>query len=157
MIEENGFVEHAQFSGNRYGTSRKALADIQSTGRRPILDIDAQVRTQNFHHRSRFGILTSNQGVRLIKQSSIEATYLFIAPPSFATLQERLTGRGTETQESISKRLDTAIKEIKFAQTLGVHDAVVVNDALDRAYDLFKRIALGETLEGDRLPQYDLP
>ena len=51
MIEENGFVEHAQFSGNRYGTSRKALADIQSTGRRPILDIDAQVRTQNFHPR----------------------------------------------------------------------------------------------------------
>ncbi len=51
MIEENGFVEHAQFSGNRYGTSRKALDDIQSTGRRPILDIDAQVRNQNFHLR----------------------------------------------------------------------------------------------------------
>jgi guanylate kinase len=49
MIGENGFVEHAQFSGNRYGTSRKALADIQSTGRRPILDIDAQVRN-GFHH-----------------------------------------------------------------------------------------------------------
>lgn len=101
--------------------------------------------------------MTSNQGVRLIKQASIEATYLFIAPPSFATLHDRLTGRGTESQESISKRLDAAIKEIKFAQTPGVHDAVVVNDALDRAYNLFKRIALGETLEGDRLPQYDLP
>ena len=48
MIEENGFVEHAQFSGNRYGTSRKALGDIQSTGRRPILDIDAQVRKRIF-------------------------------------------------------------------------------------------------------------
>ena len=102
-------------------------------------------------------MLTSHQGVRLIKRASIEATYLFIAPPNFATLHERLTGRATETQESISKRLDTAIKEIKFAQTPGVHDVVVVNDTLDRAYDLFKRIALGETLEGDRLPQYDLP
>jgi guanylate kinase len=156
MIEENGFVEHAQFSGNRYGTSRKALADIQSTGRRAILDIDAQVRNKS-HRRPMFRILTSNQGVRLIKRASIEATYLFIAPPTFASLQERLTGRGTETQESISKRLDTAIKEIKFAQTPDVHDVVVVNDSLDRAYDLFKRIALGETLEGDRLPQYDLP
>jgi guanylate kinase len=53
--------------------------------------------------------------------------------------------------------LDAAIKEIKFAQTPGVHDAVVVNDTLDRAYELFKRIALGETLKGDRLPQFDLP
>ena len=101
--------------------------------------------------------MTRNQGVRLIKQANIEATYLFIAPPSFAALQERLTGRGTETQESISKRLDTAIKEIKFAQTLGVHDAVVVNGNLENAYNLFKRIALGETLEGDQLPEYDLP
>ena len=99
--------------------------------------------------------MTGSQGVRLIKQASIEATYLFIAPPSFTTLHQRLTGRGTETQESISKRLDAAIKEIKFAQTPGVHDAVVVNDTLDRAYDLFKRIALGETLEGDPLPQYE--
>lgn len=156
MVTENGFIEHAQFSGNCYGTSRKALADIQSTGRRPILDIDAQVRNES-HRCPRCRILTSNQGVRLIKQASIEATYLFIAPPSFATLCERLTGRGTETQESISKRLDAAIKEIKFAQTPGVHDAVVVNDTLDRAYDLFKRIALGEALEGDRLPQFDLP
>ena len=104
-----------------------------------------------------FRILTRNQGVRLIKQASIEATYLFVAPPSYATLYERLTSRGTETQESISKRLDTAIKEIKFAQTPGVHDAVVVNDNLDRAYQLFKRIVLGETLEGDPLPHYDLP
>jgi guanylate kinase len=101
--------------------------------------------------------LTGNQGVRLIKQASVEATYLFIAPPSYATLHERLTGRGTETQETISKRLDAAIKEIKFAQTPGVHDAVVVNDSLDRAYELFKRVAVGETLESDRLPDYDLP
>lgn len=101
--------------------------------------------------------MTSNQGVHLIKQASIGATYLFIAPPSFATLRERLIGRGTETQESVSKRLDTAIKEIRFAQTPGVHDAIVVNDYFDRAYGLFKRIAMGETLEGDRLPQYDLP
>ena len=47
MVTENGFIEHAQFSGNCYGTSRKALADIQSTGRRPILDIDAQVRNES--------------------------------------------------------------------------------------------------------------
>ena len=49
MIEENGFVEHAQFSGNCYGTSHKTLVDIQSTGQRPILDIDAQVRNDLLH------------------------------------------------------------------------------------------------------------
>ena len=101
-------------------------------------------------------MLTSDQGVRLTRRASIEATHLSIAP-NFATLNERLTKRTAETQESIFKRLDTAIEEIKVAQTPGVHDVVVVNDTLDRAYDLFKRIALSETLEGDRLPQYDLP
>ena len=99
--------------------------------------------------------MTGSHGVRLIKQASIEATYLFISPPDFSTLSQRLTGRGTEIQESISKRLDAAITEIKFAQTPGVHDAIVVNDNLDRAYGLFKRTALGETSEGDRLPHDD--
>jgi guanylate kinase len=58
LIGENAFVEHAQFSGNRYGTSRKALADIQSTGRRPILDIDAQVRNKKFSLPTPESILT---------------------------------------------------------------------------------------------------
>lgn len=55
----------------------------------------------------------------------------------------------------MQKRLATALKEIAYAQEPGVHDVVIVNDDLDRAYELFKRVALGEKMAGDELPPLD--
>lgn len=66
-------------------------------------------------------------------------------------LKARLTGRGTDSEDAIRKRLDTAIQEIKYALT-GAHDIVLVNDDLDRAYEKLKKIGLGEEVEGDHLP-----
>ena len=69
-------------------------------------------------------------------------------------LRERLRGRGTESEESVAKRLAMAQKEIAYAKE-GAHDTVIVNDDVDRAYELFKKIALGEQITGDALPPLD--
>lgn len=74
------------------------------------------------------------QGVKQIKQSSISARYVFVAPPSEEVLEQRLRGRGTETEESIQKRLKQARNELEYSRTPGVHDKIIVNDDLDTAY-----------------------
>ncbi|KAG9246273.1 guanylate kinase [Calycina marina] len=117
MIDSNAFVEHAQFGGNRYGTSKKTIEDLTASGKIVVLDIEME-------------------GVKQIKMAGMNARYVFIAPPggSLEVLESRLRGRGTETEESISKRLKQAEKELEFSKTVGVHDVVIYNDDLDTAY-----------------------
>lgn len=149
-MQQGAFLEHAQFGGNRYGTTAKAVADVSTEGvtgtdgssnaRRAILDIDAQ-------------------GVKLIKanHASLNPIYIFISPPSFSTLKQRLTARGTETEESVKKRLTMASKEMEYAREDGAHDWIIVNDDLERAYGLLKR-AINETLkkgDDDKMPKKD--
>jgi guanylate kinase len=74
------------------------------------------------------------QGVKQIKNSHIEARYVFIAPPSMPVLEQRLRGRGTEKEESIQKRLAQAKNELDYSKTDGVHDLIIVNDDLEKAY-----------------------
>lgn len=82
--------------------------------------------------------------------------YVFISPPSLASLKARLKGRGTETDESVAKRLAIALKEVAYAKQPGVHDLVIVNDDVDRAYNLLEKIALGdENVTADALPPLD--
>jgi guanylate kinase len=69
-----------------------------------------------------------------------------------STLRDRLTGRGTETVAAVEKRLKTALLEIKYAQLPGAHDHIIVNDDLDRAYELFRAVAFGNPISGDPLP-----
>ncbi|KAH8078367.1 P-loop containing nucleoside triphosphate hydrolase protein [Filobasidium floriforme] len=138
MIQRGEFIENAQFSGNRYGTSVKAVKDVADQSRRCILDIDTQ-------------------GVKLIKSNhpTLNPVFLFLSPPSLPELKKRLTGRGTETQDSLQKRLDAAIAEIQYAVE-GGHDIVVVNDDVERAYGVLEKVALGEQVEGDKLPEFGL-
>ncbi|KAJ7634195.1 guanylate kinase/L-type calcium channel beta subunit [Mycena polygramma] len=136
LIAADAFIEHAEFSGNFYGTSFETVRLVQEQGRRCILDIEAQ-------------------GVRQIKASALDPIYLFISPPSMSALRARLQGRGTETEASVQKRLATALKEIEYAKQPNVHDLVIVNDNLDRAYELFKKVALGEDIIADALPPLD--
>lgn len=67
------------------------------------------------------------------------------------TLKSRLVKRGSESDVAIQKRLDTAIDELRYATT-DAHDFVLVNDDLERTYALFKQIALGFEINGDKLP-----
>ncbi|MCJ1414675.1 hypothetical protein MMC32_001002 [Xylographa parallela] len=115
LMDEGGFIEHAKFGGNYYGTSIKAVRDIAEKGRICILDIEME-------------------GVKQVKRTDLDARFLFLSPPSLKVLEERLRGRGTEDEDSLQKRLTQAKAEMAFAEEGGVHDKVVVNDDLERAY-----------------------
>jgi len=136
LLDRGGFVEYAEFSGNLYGTSKQAIASIVESGKRCILDIEVQ-------------------GVRQIKNTDLNPVYCFIAPPSLPILRERLVGRGTETTAAVEKRLKTALLELEYAQLPGAHDHIITNDNLDRAYALFKSVALGYPVTSDRLPELE--
>lgn len=118
LVARDGFVEHAQFGSNRYGTSKATIEAQAAKGRVTVLDIEME-------------------GVKQIQASgSIDARFVFIAPPApeIETLRARLEGRQSETPESIEKRLRQAAVELEYARTPGVHNLIIVNDDLDRAY-----------------------
>ncbi|RKP30008.1 guanylate kinase [Metschnikowia bicuspidata] len=124
MIAEEKFIEWAQFSGNYYGTSIKAVEDVTKQNKICLLDIDMQ-------------------GVKSVKKCGIDARFLFLSPPSIDSLRERLVGRGTETEDSIAKRIAAATAELEYAET-GAHDKIIVNDELEKAYSDFKKFILAE-------------
>lgn len=113
-IAEGKFLEHAEFSGNLYGTSRAA---VQVFYGKQICILDVE-----------------EQGVRSIKDTDLDALYIFIKPPSLDILRERLLSRGTETMESIERRMDTALSAIQFSETPGIYDTIIINDDLNAAY-----------------------
>ncbi|KAF3088401.1 hypothetical protein TWF569_011452 [Orbilia oligospora] len=117
LIGEGKFIETATFSGNLYGTSIQAVKDVQDQGRVCILDIEME-------------------GVKQVKRTDLNetCTFIFVRPPSVEELRKRLEGRNTETPESLAKRLSQAEKELEFANTPGVHDKIIVNDDLAKAY-----------------------
>lgn len=111
-------MEHAQFGGNFYGTSVATIQAIGAEGRTCILDIEME-------------------GVKQIKAHPTfkkSARFLFLSPPSLEVLEQRLRGRQTDSEDAVLKRLAQARKEMEFAKTPGVHDKIVVNDDLDKAY-----------------------
>lgn len=124
LIEQKKFIEWAQFSGNYYGTSIQAVQDVAKLGRTCILDIDMQ-------------------GVISVKATDLNARFLFLAPPSIEALRSRLEGRGTETPESLEKRISAAAAEMAYAET-GAHDKVIINDDLDKAYKELREFILEE-------------
>ena len=110
-VQDGRFVEHARYSGRRYGTLRDELEQRGSGGRPVLLEIEVQ-------------------GARQVRQAMHEATQVFIAPPSEEALRTRLVGRGTDSAEDVARRLETAREELA-AQHEFSH--VVVNDRLEDA------------------------
>lgn len=143
-MKASGFIEHAQFGGNYYGTSKKAVKDVAEKGRICILDIEMEVSNSSiisffflFNKQSgdKLGwVLTYLQGVKQVKNSDLNARFLFIAPPSEEELEKRLRGRGTESEDSLQKRLAQAKNELAFAKQPGIHEKIIVNDDVERAY-----------------------
>ncbi|KAF8418532.1 guanylate kinase [Tirmania nivea] len=124
LISKNAFIEHAQFSSNYYGTSKKAVEDVAGKGRVCILDIEME-------------------GVKQVKLSTFPAKFIFIQPPSIEVLRVRLEGRGTESASSLQKRLDQATKELEYAALPGSHDKIIVNDDLEKSYGEFHDYIMG--------------
>ena len=114
-IDEGKFIEYANVHGNYYGTSVAAVESVSSTGKICILDIDVQ-------------------GVRNVKKSSLDAIYIFIAPPSMEELEKRLRGRGTETEEAVLKRIKNSKGELEYG-TDENFDRVFTNDDLDKTFE----------------------
>jgi len=114
-ISRGEFIEHATFAGNMYGTSKAAVSSVMEKGLICVLDIDVQ-------------------GVQSMKQSTFSPNYIFIKPPSIEELRTRLQGRGTETDESLEKRINQAIKDMEYGEGEGNFDIVITNDDINRAY-----------------------
>ncbi|TYJ58207.1 guanylate kinase [Cryptococcus floricola] len=137
------FLEWAEFGGNCYGTTFAALTALHP--RRCILDIELQ------------GVLQLKAKAPL-QEPPLSPVFLFVSPPTIPQLKERLSGRGTETEQSIRKRLDAAKAELTYAQE-GKHDVVVVNDDLKEAGRKLELVAMGyENWEtcGDKLPALEV-
>jgi len=112
-VEQGDFVEHAEYSGNRYGTLRSELERRVRAGVPVVLEIEVQ-------------------GARQVREKMPEAVQVFIAPPSRETLRTRLVGRGTDSPDQVQRRLETADAELA-AQPEFPH--VVVNDRLEDAIE----------------------
>ena len=69
-----------------------------------------------------------------MKRTDLNARFLFLAPPSIEELEKRLRGRGTETEDSLAKRLAQATNELEYSKEPGAHDKIIVNDDVDNAY-----------------------
>lgn len=139
LITENTFIEYAEFNGNLYGTSQQTIIDQTAKGSVVLLDIEME-------------------GVKQLKEEQLKADsqinprFVFIKPPSFAVLEARLRGRGTEDEGSVQRRLAQARAELDYAET-GVHDKIIVNHDLQEAYQelesfIFNNsIVVGQRLE----------
>lgn len=111
------FLEHACVFGRYwYGTPKEPIEKNMADGRIVLLDIDVQ-------------------GARLVKAEEPDAFSVFILPPSEEALHKRLVDRGRENAEIIERRFSEAKSEIRSAYELGIYDAMVTNDDLDRAAD----------------------
>lgn len=110
-LARGDFVEHARYSGHRYGTLRSELESRTAAGAPVVLEIEVQ-------------------GARQVRATLPSAVQVFIAPPSREALRARLVGRGTDTPRDVEARLKTAREEME-AQREFAH--VVVNDRLERA------------------------
>jgi len=117
------FLEHATFSGNRYGTLRSEIERTLDAGSSVVLEIEVQ-------------------GARQVRAAmGEEAVLIFIAPPDPAALRERLSGRGTDSEEAIERRLETAKQELEAQQEF---KHVVVNSELETAAGELEEIVRGE-------------
>jgi guanylate kinase len=121
-VEAADFLEHATYSGNRYGTLREEVERRLAEGRSVALEIEVQ-------------------GARQVRAAMPEAVLIFIAPPDPTALRERLEGRGTDSPEAIARRLRTAEIELE-AQDEFPH--VVVNDEVQKSASELEKLVRGQ-------------
>ena len=122
MIEAGELLEWANVYGNYYGTPKQAVLDRLEAGEAILLEIDTQ-------------------GALNVMEAMPEGLYVFLLPPSLEELEKRLRGRGTETEESIARRLGAAKEEIGRAVK---YRYVVVNDTVEKAEETIANIIAAE-------------
>lgn len=128
MIEQNELLEYAQYVDNYYGTPKAYVKEQLEAHKNVILEIEIQ-------------------GALKIKEQFPETLLLFVTPPSAEVLKNRLTGRGTESEEVIHSRLVRAVEE---ADGCEVYDYLVINDDLDACVEEVHHIILSERSRMER-------
>lgn len=128
MIEQDELLEWAEYVGNYYGTPRAFVDSMLEAGHDVILEIEVQ-------------------GALQVKEKFPQGTFLFLAPPDLEELENRIVGRGTESEETIRKRMEVAREEIEL---MDHYDYVVVNDEIEWACDRIRSIITAEHLKKDR-------
>lgn len=124
--DQNGFLEYANVYDNYYGTPKELVLEKLKQGKDVVLEIDIQ-------------------GALQIRKNYPNGIFIFILPPSMAELRKRITGRGSETEEAINRRLGSALKEVSY---IDKYDYCVVNGELKEAVD---RVAAIVTAEHSRV------
>ena len=118
LIKEEKLIEYASYVGNYYGTPSFFVEEQRDAGKDVILEIEVQ-------------------GALQVKEKFPDTVLLFVTPPSAAELVSRLRGRGTETEEVISKRMEQAVTE---SALMNKYDYLVINDSLQEAVETMHNI-----------------
>jgi guanylate kinase len=131
MLQEQAFLEHAQVFDNFYGTAQQTVQNNLDRGLDVILEIDWQ-------------------GAQQIKKLRPDSQSIFILPPSTAILQQRLTNRGQDNEQTIARRMRDAVTEISHHDE---YDYLVVNDVFAQALTELKSIIIANRMKRDRQQQ----
>lgn len=132
MIENDEFLEYARYVDNYYGTPRFYVEEMLAKSKNVILEIEIQ-------------------GAMQIKAKNPEAVLVFVTPPSFEELRNRLVGRGTETADVIESRLRRASEE---AEGMPSYDYILVNDQVEDCVDRLHQIILSERAKAQRNEEF---
>ena len=135
MIGDDELLEHAEYNRDNYGTPRTYVEEKRRAGMHVLLDIEVQ-------------------GARQVRERVPEAIKIFIIPPSLQVLEQRLRGRGTETEEQIQRRLARARGEYREAD---FYDYVVINDHLETAANELNAIITAELCRYAERKNYLVP
>lgn len=122
LISEGGFLEYANVYGNYYGTPLVKIQERLAEGNDILLEIDTQ-------------------GALEVMKKCPDGLFIFLLPPSLGELERRIRGRGSETEESLKKRLGNAKAEIAIGEK---YKYVVVNDTVKKAVARIKSIIVAE-------------
>lgn len=128
-VEEGDFLEWAEVYGNYYGTPKSRVEEMLEKGKNVILEIDIQ-------------------GALRVKENTEDGVFIFILPPSMEELKQRIIGRGSETQESLMRRFNSAFQEINY---ISKYNYGVVNDTVEEAVEKIEHILSAEQCRVDRL------
>jgi guanylate kinase len=129
MIEEDELIEWAQYVGNYYGTPRRFVEETLAKGQDVVLEIEVQ-------------------GAMQVKEKYPQGIFIFLVPPSFEELRQRIIHRGTESESVLNLRLEAASDELK---QIDQYDYVVINDEVDKACERIRAIVMAEHCRTDRL------
>ncbi len=129
LIEQGRLLEYAEYVGNYYGTPLDYVNKMRDAGRDVFLEIEVQ-------------------GAAQVRDKVPDGLFIFLAPPSLSELEERLVGRGTESDEVIASRINAARKELEM---MNLYDYVVENDEVENACDRINSIIIAEHCKRERV------